>query len=189
MRASRLFFVVGLVGAIALVSDAAPASAQLEGPCTATGQWEKTDLFVDAEAVGNEVVEIPRKDKVDWTGSIAAAPGDGGGSIWLELPPPFGTLEIDSWTTTGTNNSNFGTNDYDLPKFVPANVEFTVAGEHTDTVNGTCSGSVTIKIKGGITDSPVFYAAAVATIAFGALLGFSLVPVFQAIIKSGIKAV
>ncbi|HNJ97220.1 MAG TPA: hypothetical protein PLV13_03795 [Ilumatobacteraceae bacterium] len=189
MRASRLFFVVGLVGAIALVSDAAPASAQLEGPCTATGQWQDADLFVDAEAVGSEVVEIPRKDKVDWTGSIAAEPGDGCGSIWLELPPPFGKVEIDSWTTTGTNNSNFGTNDYDLPKFVPANVEFTVAGEHTDTVNGTCTGSVTIKIKGGVTDSPVFYAAAVATIAFGALLGFSLVPVFQAIIKSGIKAV
>ena len=187
MRASRLFFIVGLVGAVALVSDAAPASAQLEGPCQATGQWEDSDIFVDAQAVGEDVVEIPRKDVVDWSGSIAAVPGDGGGSVWLELPPPFGTLEIDSWTTTGTNSSNSGTNDYDLPKFVPANVEFTVAGEHTDSVNGTCTGHVTIKIKGGITDSPVFYAAAVMTIAIGALLGFSLVPVFQAIIKSGIK--
>ena len=187
MRASPWVFAAALVGGV-LVAGSSPAAAQLDGPCSASGQWQDTDLFVDAEAVGDEVVTIPRKDTVSWEGSVSAPPGVHHGAIWLELPPPFGSVQIDSWGGEGVTTSNFGDEEYDIPKFVPAGVEFRVAGEHIEE-NGTCTGYVNIKIKGGLTDSPVFYAAAALTIAFGAMLGFALVPVFQAIVKSGFRRV
>ena len=187
MRASRWVFAATLFGSLFVVSSS-PAAAQLDGECSASGQWQDADLFVDAEAVGDEVVTIPRKDTVSWEGSVAGPPGVHSGSIWIDLPPPFGSVEIDSWGGDGVTTSNSGDEEYDLPKFVPAGVTFKVAGTHTDD-NGTCTGYVNIKIKGGITDSPIFYGAAVLTIAFGAMLGFSLVPVFQGMVKSGIRRV
>lgn len=143
-------------------------------------------MFVDAEAAGDDVVIIPRSDTVDWQGSVSGPPGEHSGSIWLELPPPFGNVEIDNWGGEGKTTSNSGSEEYDLPKLVPAGVVFRVAGQHVDN-NGTCTGFVNLEIRGGITDSPIFYAALVLTLVFGALLGFALIPVFQAMIKAGIK--
>ena len=91
MRASRLVFATALFGSL-FVAGSSPAAAQLDGGCSASGQWQDTDLFVDAETVGDEVVTIPRKDTVSWEGSVNAPPGVHHGSIWLELPPPFGSV-------------------------------------------------------------------------------------------------
>jgi hypothetical protein len=185
MNRRRTALAAVLFGGVALAAPS-PARAELEGGCSASGQWREAGLSVDAEAVGDDVVTIPRSDTVDWQGSFTGPPGEHSGSIWLELPPPFGKVEIDNWGGEGETTSNSGSEEYDLPKFVPAGVEFRVAGEHKDE-NGTCTGHVNMKIKGGITDSPIFYAFAVLTIVFGALLGFALIPVFQAMIKAGIK--
>ncbi len=185
MKPWRVITAGVLLGGVVLVGSS-PAQAELDGGCSASGEWQDSGVFVDAQAIGDEVVTIPRKDSVAWEGSVTGPPGEHHGSIWLELPPPFGSVEIDSWGGDGVTTSNSGVDEYDLPKFVPAGVEFRVAGEHVDD-NGTCTGYVNVKIEGGLTDSPIFYGAAALTIVFGAVLGFSLVPVFQSLVKAGIR--
>lgn len=188
MRASRWLLTGLLIGSFALVGDTHPAHAQLEGPCDASGSWQDTDLVVDAATVGDEVVTIPRKDTVAWQGSVGGAPGDYTGSVSIDLPPPFGSFEVDSWSGNSDTTSNSGEKEYTLPKFVPAGVTFQVSGHHYDD-NGECVGYVNIEIKGGAFDSPVTYVALALTILFGGLLGAALVPILQGIVKSGIRSV
>ena len=183
MRPTRWVF-VGLLLGLLVVGSSGPAAAQLGGECTASGVWQKKDLTVDASTIGNDLVTVPRKDTVDWQGSVGSAPGAYRGSIWLELPPPFGKVEIDSWRGTSTNTSNSGTKDYSLPKFVPAGVEFTVAGEHIDR-NGVCSGTVRLQIEGGPFESPVTYVALALTIATGGPLAVMLLAMAKAAIAAG----
>jgi hypothetical protein len=123
-------------------------------------------------------VTIPREDIVDWTGSVAGPPGGYSGNIAVDLPPPFGNVEIDSWSGDSKNTSNVGSEEYDLPSIVPANVEFKVYGQHTDS-NGTCKGSVKFKIDGGIWDTPAGPIAIAGTVVSGAGLLALMRPFFR----------
>lgn len=151
--------------------------AELDGDptCAASGWFRDADLVVDADTT--DVVVVPRTDRVDWQGSVVAAPGRYEGSVWLELPPPFGRVEIDSWQGTTTTRSNAGTEEYALPKALPGGVRFTVAGEHTDE-QGTCSGRVTVELEGGPLGSPITWGALGATALAGVGLVAALRPVF-----------
>jgi len=119
----------------------------INGPCEGSGTFQKGGFTVNATEAGT--VEVPRTDDVDWKGSITGPTGDNpySGSIKVDLPPPFGSLSIDSWSGTTDATSNSGTKHYDLPGAVPANVEFTVRGSHSQG-SFNCSGHVTVKIKG-----------------------------------------
>ena len=128
--------------------------------------WREGGFTVDAAtAVG--VITIPRSDTVDWQGSVTAPPGTYSGSVWVELPPPFGQVEVDSWSGDSQTTSNSGSREYDLPSLVPAGVEIVVGGEHTDD-NGSCSGSVTVEIDGGPFSSPLTAVSLVGTALTGA---------------------
>ena len=116
--------------------------------------FRDTGLTVDAEAIGDEVVEVERSDTVDWQGSVTAPPGVYSGTIAVDLPPPFGEAEIDSWDGESDSTANAGVKDYDLTSLVPAGVEFRVVGSHTDE-NGSCTGYVNLEIEGGPFDSPL----------------------------------
>ena len=85
----------------------------------------------------------------------------------MELPPPFGSVEVDSWGGDSQTTSNSGTRNYELPSLVPAGVEFEAVGTHTDE-NGTCSGYVRLEIDGGPFDSPVAPVSLALTAASGA---------------------
>jgi hypothetical protein len=163
-----------------VVGGESPVSAELDGDgCAAAGSWRDGGFVVDARAIGNDVVTVPREDSVDWEGSVAGPPGEYSGSISVDLPPPFGEVEIDSWSGDSDTPSNFGTEAYDLPSLVPAGVEFEVVGSHTD-ANGTCSGSVRMEVDGGAFDSPLTIVSLLGTIASGA--GFAMLarPIFTA---------
>jgi hypothetical protein len=162
-----------------LVGSAPRVSAGIEGSngCRATGTWRGAGLTVDA-ATADGVIVIPRSDTVDWQGSVAAPPGTYHGSVWVELPPPFGHVVVGSWKGDSQTTSNSGAHEYDLPSLVPAGVEFTVAGEHIDQ-NGTCSGSVTVEVDGGAFDSPLTAVSLVGTAATGAGLAALLRPLFR----------
>lgn len=170
------------VGSPTTLMGGAPSSgdvvlAELDGDptCAASGWFRDADLVVDADTT--EVVVVPRTDRVDWQGSVVAAPGRYEGSVWLELPPPFGRVEIDSWQGTTTTRSNAGTEEYALPKALPGGVRFTVAGEHTDE-QGTCSGRVTVELEGGPLGSPITWGALGATALAGVGLVAAMRPVF-----------
>jgi hypothetical protein len=139
---------VGLAGAF-LFLDAAPAAAHVDGGCTGSGDFDKGNFTVSAAEEG--VVTVPLKDDVSWQGALPAPPsGDTAysGKIEVELPPPFGSLEIDSWSGTSDSPGNSGVKHYDLPSAVPRGVEFEVTGSHTQGAV-SCSGFVKVKVAGG----------------------------------------
>ncbi len=164
---------------IVLVGSASQASADIPGTddCDASGTWLGDGLTVFAETDGG-VYTIPRSDEVAWQGSVAGPPGEYGGSIWIELPPPFDEFEVDSWSGDSDNSSNSGVHEYDIPSLFPAGVEFDVSGEHSDE-NGGCSGTIAFEIDGGPFDSPVTPVALAATVFFAILTGLAFKPMFK----------
>jgi hypothetical protein len=134
--ARRVLFGFAVVGAaLFFAPHAANASPTVvNGPCDGTGAFQRGGFTKTAAESG--VVEIPRADEVDWTGSITGPSGQ-----------PFGSVTIDSWGGTTDATSNSGTKHYDISSAVPANVEFSVKGSHNQG-SFNCSGSVKLKIKG-----------------------------------------
>jgi len=172
-----------MLGSLTLIGSSQPVAADLSGACEGSAVWQDSGLAVDATDSG--VVTIPRKDVVDWQGSVSSPPGDYSGSIWLELPPPFGKVEIDSWGGSSSNTANSGTKDYDIPKLVPAGVEFKVAGEHVD-ANGVCEGSVRLEIEGGAFDSPIVWGALALTALTGGPLALLLIAMLKSAVAAGV---
>jgi hypothetical protein len=163
---------------ITLVGSAGQANADIPGTddCQGSGEWLEDGLLVFAETDGGVYI-IPRSDSVAWEGSVAAPPGVYAGSIWVDLPPPFGKVTVDSWGGESNNTSNSGVHEYDFPTLVPAGVEFEVSGEHVDE-NGGCSGTITFEIDGGPFDSPVTFVALGGTLVFALLTLLALKPMF-----------
>ena len=118
---------------------------------------------------------------MDWQASVRSAPGEYAGSLWVDLPPPLGRMEIDSWSGASQTVTNAGTEEYKLPKLVPAGVEFTVSGQHVD-ANGTCSGSITMKIDGSPLSSPITWVGLGGTAATGIGLTVMLRPLFRRVV-------
>jgi hypothetical protein len=165
---------------LVLLASTGKAAAHLEtdNGCAGSGIFRDGGFAVDAENIGDELVEIPRSDTVDWQGSVTAPPGVYSGKIGLDLPPPFGEVPIDSWDGDSQNTANGGARDYDLPSLVPAGVEFRVVGSHTDE-NGSCSGYVNLEIKGGPFDSPLVYISLAGTVITGVGATMLLRPMFK----------
>lgn len=172
---------VAVLGGALLVGSARTASAEMTGTtCSASGTWQSTGTVVDVKTATGTVT-VPRSDSVAWEGSVTGPPGEYAGSIWVVLPPPFGTVEIDSWQGDSTATSNSGVEDYDLPGAVPAGVRFTVKGEHTD-ANGICTGTVQMVIDGSRWSSPILWGSLLGTAVTG-LAGFTLVrPLFRRVV-------
>jgi hypothetical protein len=178
MNALR-WIVVGVGGGLFVLGSATLVDAEISGGngCQATGTWQAAGITVDAATVDG-VVTIPRSDTVDWQGSVAAPPGAYSGSVWVELPPPLGEVEIDAWSGDSQTTSNSGSHEYDLPSVVPGGVEIVVAGEHGDD-NGTCTGSVAVQIEGGPFGSPLTAVSLLGTAATGAGMAAALRPLFR----------
>jgi hypothetical protein len=182
MNARRWTMAGVLFGAL-LLGGSRPAAADLTttNGCDGTGAWEKAGLNVDAATVGGKVITIPRTDTVDWEGSVTAPPGKYSGSVSVALPPPFGDWTVDSWKGDSQTTSNTGKHHYDLPTLVPAGVEFTVNGNHTD-ANGTCVGTVHVKLAGGVFDSPLAIVSLAGTGVTGLGAALLLRPLFRRVV-------
>ena len=185
MRLARSMLTGVIVGGFALggaiaggLAPTVPAQAELtaESTCRASGSFRTSGIVVDATATG--VVTVPRRDTVSWQASVPSPPAAYSGSVWVDLPPPFGRVEIESWSGVSQSVTNAGTEEYDLPKLVPAGVEFTVSGEHVD-ANGTCSGSITIEIDGSPLSSPITWVGLGGAAATGIGLTMALRPLFR----------
>ena len=174
------------LGAVALgfVIGGSPSYANADVPggsgCQGSAVWLEDGLAIAAETDGGPYT-IPRSDTVAWEGSVASAPGVYVGSISVDLPPPFGEVEIDNWSGDSETTSNAGSHEYDFPSLVPAGVEFEVSGEHIDE-NGGCSGSITLELDGGPFDSPIAPISLGGTAIFAILTGLALKPLFTKVI-------
>ena len=170
-----------MTGLVLFVSTGkAAAHLETDNGCEGSGIFRDDGLSVDAEAIGDDVVTIPRSDTVDWQGSVTAPPGVYSGTIGLDMPPPFGDIQIDTWDGDSQATGNAGARDYDLPSLVPAGVEFRVVGSHTD-ANGSCSGYVNLKVKGGPFDSPLVFISLAGTLITGAGAVLLLRPMFKGV--------
>ncbi|MBI4884174.1 MAG: hypothetical protein HY826_08975 [Actinobacteria bacterium] len=178
----RYLPVAGLAFGILVIGSASQAMADIPGTdgCAASGVWVEDGLIVVAET-DNGVFTIPRSDTVNWEGSVAGPPGEYSGSVWVELPPPFGEVEVDSWSGDSETTSNSGSHEYDLPSLVPAGVEIVVSGEHNDE-NGSCSGKATLEIDGGPFDSPVTLISLGGTAVTGLGVALTLRPLFRRVL-------
>lgn len=169
---------------LVVAASAGRASAELDpgsNDCSGSGVFRSDGQSVDAQSIGETVVVIERKDTVDWKGSVTSPPGAYSGNIKLDMAPPFGDIEIDSWGGNTQKTGNAGSKHYDLPLIVPSGVEFKVSGSHTDEV-GTCSGHVTMKIRGGVFDSPATAVSLGATVVTLAGLLGTLRPFFRRVV-------
>ncbi|MCE9623199.1 MAG: hypothetical protein K8R99_12720 [Actinomycetia bacterium] len=174
LGAVALGFVIG--------GSASHANADVPGGsgCEGSAVWLEDGLTIVAETDGGPYT-IPRSDTVRWEGSVTDAPGVYSGSVTVELPPPFGEVEIDSWSGDSESTSNSGEHEYDFPSLVPAGVEFSVNGEHIDE-NGGCSGTIAFEIDGGPFDSPIAPISLGGTALFAILTGLALKPLFMKVI-------
>ncbi len=142
---------------VALAGTASPAAAEITGPCDGTAEWE-SGLTVTASAIRlGDVVDIPEKGTVKWTGTIALDPPPQeprpvSGWVKVKLPFPVGQVTVADWSDDGVLTSNSGSYEYELPSIL-AGFDVTVTGKHwegTHTFAGepTCSGTVTLKLEG-----------------------------------------
>lgn len=183
MGRARWLLPIGMV-ALVVAGSAGRSSAELDpgsNNCSGSGVFRSDGRSVDAQTIGETVVQIERKDTVDWKGSVTGPPGAYSGNIVLDMAPPFGDIEIDSWGGNTQKTANAGTRDYHLPLLVPAGVEFKVVGSHTDEV-GTCSGHVRLKIRGGVWDSPATAISLGATVVTALGLLGTLRPLFRRVV-------
>lgn len=174
----RMIRVVAAAAVVVVGASMLPARvahAQLDGPCqgkaTISGANGGTYESIDPKAKTG-VYTVPIAGSADYTGSIAVSPPPAGrpisGSVQVALPMGS-TLTLKTWSDDdATKTSDSGTISWDLPAATPRGIEMTVSGSHADLQS--CSGSVTVKLQGGLTDS----ATGVASLALTGIAGLGL---------------
>ncbi len=184
MTLRRALAVAGAV-VVALVATTGTAAADVVDPpgaCVGSGTWQEGRLpETSTKHVPSDVITIPRKDVVSWSGAIGGAQlGDEvprreiAGKVELQLPPPVGWITIDDWGGNSVRAANEGVHDYDLPSLL-GGVKMKLRGQHSDAGSLTCSGSVFVQIDGS---SPLLIAGIVGLVLSGGVLLYSGKAVF-----------
>jgi hypothetical protein len=177
-RVGRLF-AASLLLAVSVLTFASPAAAEIvepAGACSGTAAWTEGGFTENTGAlVRDDAIEIPRKDQVQWSGRVvgptAGTERSVSGRVFVALPPPFGGIRVGSWGPTGTEVEKSGTYSYDLPGYVPADVEFDLWAFHHEGSATHCHGAVGLVIEGGPFDSPLIWVALVGLLLSTVLLG------------------
>lgn len=172
---------VTVFAAVGVAAWPAPAAADLVDPpgsCAGTGTWHDGGFTVESSTADRStVIEIPRADRVSWSGEVAGLdPGTErtiAGSVALHLPVPLGSFTVNDWAGQATTVATSGTETYDLPSFVPAGVVFQLQVEHYEDGALYCSGAARLRIAGGPFDSPLIWVVLAATVLFGVLLALT----------------
>jgi len=139
-----------------MVAFAVPAAADLSGPCEASGQFVKSKVTVDAKTAKG-TIEIEPEDKVKYTGTVEGAtpPRKTSGEVKVDLPFPLADFKPGEWSDDEADDTEkTDTYSYDLPAFAPRGYDVEVSGFHQDGSLPKCSGSVTLRVKGGFFSSP-----------------------------------
>jgi hypothetical protein len=167
--------VVGVASAQAAGSDGSVA-ARLTGPCQVTATIVGTGTTIDPSSSGG-VYTVPLSGSATYSGSIAVPAEEraAGGSVWVVTPPGIPSFTLKSWDDPEAETvADSGEVSWDLPGALPRGIKFTVEGVHNDTA--TCTGAITVKVEGGITDSPVGLASVALTLVTALGLGFAAIP-------------
>ncbi|MDA0269523.1 MAG: hypothetical protein O2798_02450 [Chloroflexi bacterium] len=183
-RRGMLSFVLAICGVLSVVGVASAQAAgsdgsipaRLTGPCQVTATINGTGTTIDPSSSGG-VYTVPLSGSANYSGSIAVPAEErfAGGSVWVVTPPGIPSFTIKSWEDPVAETvGDTGEVSWDLPGALPRGIIFTVEGVHNDTA--TCTGAITVKVEGGITDSPVGLASVALTLVTAAVLGFAAIP-------------
>ena len=165
MRALARAGLLALGCAGILVLFAAPAAADLEGPCTAVGEFAESNVTVDAKTAKG-TIEVEHKDEISYVGTVEGAtpPREASGEIKVDMPFPLPDFKPGEWSDEdAAETEKTDTYSYDLPAIAPRGFDVEVSGFHKDGDLPKCSGSVTLRVKGGFFNSPAGPVAAVIT--------------------------
>lgn len=170
--------------------DAGPASANAItlGDCKGSGVFENAGFTKNSVDLSpTDVVEVPQKDTVHWSGSEHdAALGSAGpardisGEVQLDLPFPLPKVTIDKWGNNSIRYANEGEHKYDVPSFV-VGIKMKLHGEHREGGSPVCAGSVFVRVKGSAVSNPIFWAGVALTTVAGGVFLFAGRPVFAKI--------
>ena len=157
---------VGLIAAV-FIFPAAAARADVitpSGACAATGTWVGAGFSrSSAQYNSSSVIDIPRTDRVEWTGSEHGEPIGVVGTRRpiqgkVQLAVPFGVkVTLYKWGGSSVRYSNSGHEHYNLPS-VLIGVKLPLSGYEKDSGQIVCSGSVYVKVSGGKLKNPIGWA-------------------------------
>ena len=163
-----------LIASMSLVAPR-PVHAELNGPCEAEatisapegGEYE--NLHPTAKT---GIYTVPIAGSAAYAGSISVNPPPEGrtvsGRVGIVLPMG-NAFTLKSWSDPdATKTADSGTVSWDLPAATPRGIEMTVSGTHTDMES--CSGAITVRLEGGLTDS----ATGLASLAVTAVAGLGV---------------
>jgi len=149
----------------------------LDGPCTVSATINETGTTIDPAASGG-VYSAPLSGSASYNGAIDVDPGEGravSGRVWVVTPPGIPSFTLKSWEDDDAENvGDAGTVSWDLPDVLPRGIKVTVEGVHNDQQN--CTGSITVKIDGGLLDSATGIGSLIRTVVAGGGLVFAGVP-------------
>lgn len=129
-------------------------------------------------AVSGGVYTVPKSGSATYTGSVPVQGQDRttSGKVQVELPLGLPAISIKSWGGDNTDgNSDSGTVTWDIPSWLPGNVELTVSGFHQDE-GVRCEGRIKVKLDGGGFAGPIGIAAVALTIVSLAGLAWAMIP-------------
>lgn len=171
MRGWRLLAVAGIAGGVPLLV-AAPAHAELTGPCSASGVIDGTTYD---PKTGDEF-DIPAEGDVEWQGSVPGADEEASrpisGEVKVKLPGGIGEATIDTWNSDSETYANSGTYHYELPSVLEG-IEIPITGFHEEP-GVRCDGSVTVTVGDGGFGNPASIPALVLTALSAAMLVVSV---------------
>ena len=188
MRAVGPAGLIGLAMLLAAVAWTETARAQtasdgsvasdLTGPCTVQATIPGVGT-VDPSASGG-VYTVPHSGSASYDATIAVSGEDRtiNGAVEVVTPPLIPSFDLrDPWSDDSADeNADSDTVTWDIPSWVPGGITMTVSGFHNDE-GASCSGSIKVKLEGGITDSPLGIASLVLTVLAGLGLLGAAVPV------------
>jgi hypothetical protein len=147
------------IGALAFTAGAPHAGAAITGGCTAEATFEQGTglgpITVDLVAPGDAPVELGASDTFSWqatSGNTAGELRPSRGRAEVDLPWPFGTWTMESWTSRNGAAQGGGTYTYELTRVVPRGATFDVIGTYEEQ-GLTCIGTLEVEVAGKPFDS------------------------------------
>lgn len=170
-----MVLVAGLVGAGWTLGFAAPASADVSGPCDGKVTIDGVTYTPANDTAADPIVVPADAATAEWEGTTGVAITDHTGRLGVVVGP--GSVPIASWSGENADLETSASGVYDIGDAraeLPVDLVglYELTGTHSGS-GGTCTGTAMVRIEGTPLTTPVGAAAAAVTLL--SLIGLGLV--------------